>query len=149
MPEKALNVQNQLNLVLPLLPGSAQPLLVELNELNTRAVNPLQDALVSLGNVHFAQFVLLEGGTRLGVFTIFDGSFDDYILSFTQHIGDVFNAILKHVGDGAELVVPVQQNRDAFLQFIKAHNAQGLGLFSAYPNRRLFDIRDALAEART
>ena len=97
--------------------------------------------------MHFAQFVLLEGGSRLGVFTIFDGPFDDYILSFTEHIGDVFNIVLNHVGDGAEHIVPVQQNRDAFLQFIKGHDALGLGLFSAYPNRRLFDIKDALAEA--
>ena len=32
------------------------------------------------------------------------------------------------------------------LQFIKDHNLAGLGLFSAYPNRRLFDIKDALEE---
>ena len=42
--------------------------------------------------------------------------------------------------------MPVQQHREAFLQFIKDHNLAGLGLFSAYPNRRLFDIQDALRE---
>jgi len=144
-----LDVQNRLNLVLPLLPGHAPALAEVLGQLSARQDNPLDNALTRLGNVHFAQFVPLDGGTRLGVFTIFDGSLEDYILSFVEHVGDVFNAILQHVDDGAQRLIKVQQHQDEFLQFIQAHNAPSLGLFSAYPNQRLFDIQDALAlEAR-
>jgi len=146
MTTQALAVQDRLNLILPLKPDCILKLLAGLKGLDEQEVNPLHTALVGLGNVHFAQFVMLENNTRLGVFTIFDGSFDDYILSFTEHIGDIFNLILSNVADGAEKLVPVQQHRDAFLQFIKDHNLAGLGLFSAYPNRRLFDIKDALEE---
>jgi hypothetical protein len=145
MTEPMLSVQNRLNLILPLKAGATPALIAALRSLNEGPVNPLHDALVNLGNVHFAQFVLLENGTRLGVFTIFDGDFDEYILSFTHHVGDIFNAILVHV-EGADEIVPVQEHKDEFLQFISDHNLPGLGLFSAYPNRRLFDIQDALEE---
>ena len=146
MTTQALAVQDRLNLILPLKPDGILRLLAGLKGLDEQDVNPLHAALVGLGNVHFAQFVMLENNTKLGVFTIFDGDFDDYILSFTEHIGDIFNLILANVADGAEKLVPVQQHREAFLQFIKDHNLAGLGLFSAYPNRRLFDIQDALRE---
>jgi hypothetical protein len=146
MTTQTLAVQDRLNLILPLKPDRILNLLTALKGLDDQDVNPLHAALVGLGNVHFAQFVLLENNTKLGVFTIFDGGFDDYILSFTQHIGDIFNLILENVADGAERLVPVQQHPDEFLQFIKDHNLPGLGLFSAYPNRRLFDIKDALQE---
>jgi len=142
-----LNVQNRLNLILPLKPGADKPLLAAVGQMLGLPVNPLHQALTSLRNVHFAQFVMLENNTRLGVFTIYDGNFDDYILSFTEHIGDIFNTILTFV-DGADAIVPVQAHRDEFLAFIRAHNLDGLPPFSAYPNQRLFDIQDALAGAQ-
>jgi hypothetical protein len=146
MNNRALAVQDRLNLILPLNPDRILNLLTALKGLDEQRVNPLHAALVGLGNVHFAQFVMLEGNTKLGVFTIFDGEFDDYILSFTEHIGDIFNLILDNVADGADRLVKVQAHKDEFLQFIKNHHQPGLGLFSAYPNRRLFDIKDALLE---
>ena len=147
MTTTRLNVQNRLNLILPLKDGAAPRLGATLRELDDGSANPLREALGRLGNVHFAQFVLLERGARLGVFTIFDGDFDEYILSFTRHAGRIFNAILAHV-EGAERVIPVQEHKEDFLQFIKERNEKGLGLFSAYPNQRLFDIQDALKETK-
>jgi hypothetical protein len=42
--------------------------------------------------------------------------------------------------------MPVQRHRDAFVEFIRRHNHAGVGRFDAYPNRRRFDIADALQE---
>jgi len=134
--------QQPLNLVMPIAAG-ALPSLVAALKPAPGGADPLHTALTRLGNVHFAQFLFLENNTRLGVFTIFDGEFDDYIVSFVEHIGDIFNAILAHI-DGAAGLIPVQEHRDEFLAFIRAHDLQGLGEFSAYPDRRVFDIKDAL-----
>jgi hypothetical protein len=139
----APQVQNHLNLILPLKPDGLANLVATLSDLQSRPDKPLERALTRLGNVHFAEFVLLENNTKLGVFTIYDGDFDAYILSFVEHIGDIFDAILVNVQD-AENVVPVRSHRNEFLRFIKSRDLPGLGMFSAYPNRRLFDIKDAL-----
>jgi hypothetical protein len=139
-------VQTPLNLVMPIADGELQNLVAVLSGLSQSKDQPLRNALKGLGNVHFAQFVFLEKGTRLGVFTIYDGDFDDYILSFVEHIGEVFNRILKHIGDGGADLVPVREHRDEFLRFIRKHDVTGLGEFSAYPGRRAFDIQQALEE---
>lgn len=135
--------QTPLNLVMPIKPGMAPALRALLTGVGARPDKPVERALHALGNVHHAQFVFLEQDTRLGVLTWYDGPFDDYILSFVEHIGGIFNAILQHI-EGAESVVPVELHRDAFLAFIAAHDHASLHAFSAYPGRRLYDIQDAL-----
>lgn len=143
MSQSPFPTQTPLNLIMPIKPGMAPALRALLTGVGARPDAPVEHALRALGNVHHAQFVFLEEDTRLGVLTWYDGPFDDYILSFVEHIGGIFNAILQHI-DGAEAVVPVELNRDAFLAFIATHNHGCLHAFSAYPGRRLFDIQDAL-----
>jgi hypothetical protein len=111
MPARSsMPVQTPLNLVMPIADGELQNLGEVLKGFNESEDKPLHNALKSLGNVHFAQFVFLEKGTRLGVFTIYDGDFDDYILSFVEHIGEVFNHILKHIGDGGDSSSPSRKS---------------------------------------
>jgi hypothetical protein len=149
--------QNALNLILPIKPGRG-PVLRQLltptkdqidgqpnaqpGSLTSSAKARLDEALKALANVHFAQFVFLDNDTRLAVLTIFDGPFDEYIQSFVERIGLGFNLILDHI-DGGDAVVPVQLHKDAFLAFIHAHHREGLGVFSAYPGKRVFDIAKA------
>ena len=143
MPGSVFPTQTPLNLVMPVKPGQAPALRALLTGVGARADKPVARALQGLGNVHHAQFVFLENDTRLGVLTWYDGPFDDYIISFVEHIGGIFNAILQYI-EGADALVPVELNRDAFLAFINAHDFKCLHAYSAYPDRRLFDIKDAL-----
>lgn len=143
MSESLFPTQTPLNLVMPIKPGAAPALRALLTGVSARQDKPVERALVGLGNVHHAQFVFLENDTRLGVLTWYDGTFEDYIVSFVEHIGGIFNAILQYV-EGADALVPVETHRDAFLAFIAAHDYRCLHAFSAYPGRRLFDIKDAL-----
>jgi hypothetical protein len=143
MPGSVFPTQTPLNLVMPIKPGAAPALRALLAGVGARADKPVERALVGLGNVHHAQFVFLENDTRLGVLTWYDGPFDDYIVSFIEHIGGIFNAILQYI-DGADALIPVELHRDAFLAFIAAHDHKCVHAFSAYPGQRLFDIKDAL-----
>jgi hypothetical protein len=143
MSDSAFPTQTPLNLVMPVKPGAAPALRALLTGVAARQDRPVEQALRALGNVHHAQFVLLENETRLGVLTWYDGPFDDYIVSFVEHIGGIFNAILQYI-DGADALIPVELHRDAFLAFIAAHDYRTIHTFSAYPGRRLFDIKDAL-----
>jgi hypothetical protein len=143
MPGSSFPTQTPLNLVMPIKAGAAPALRALLTGVGARADKPVERALVGLGNVHHAQFVFLENDTRLGVLTWYDGPFEDYILSFVEHIGGIFNAIL-HFIEGADALIPVELHRDGFLAFIGAHDHKCLHSFSGYPDRRLFDIKDAL-----
>lgn len=159
MSSPPLPLQRPLNLILPVR-REAQGLLGGLlMGLNQQVPNPLHVALAELSNVHFAQFVLLEmPPPRLAdappidsseapthsllVLTIYDADFDDYIVSFVERVGPLFDRILAHV-HGAAGLIPVAEHREAFIEFIRQHNHE-MPLFSAYPGQRVFDIKDAL-----
>ena len=107
--------------------------------------NPIWVALDTLKTVHFARFVFLENNTKLAVITTYDGSFEDYINEFIDAIGDVFNALLKHMKDASPL--PVQQHRQAFLDYVRANDLRGIEPFySAYPRATVLDIHAALEQ---
>jgi hypothetical protein len=79
----------------------------------------------------------------LAVITTYDGDFDKYINDFIDTIGDVFNALLSHMQGAPPL--PVQQNRDAFLAYVKQNDLRGMDPFySAYPTASVVTILDAL-----
>jgi hypothetical protein len=102
-------------------------------------------ALDKLRIVHFARFVFLENNTKLAIITTYDGSFEDYLNEFIDEIGDIFNALLQHI-DGAP-PLPIQQNRSAFRDYVKANDLGGIEPFySAYPQATVLDIQAALSE---
>lgn len=102
-------------------------------------------ALDKLRIVHFARFVFLENNTKLAIITTYDGSFEDYLNEFIDEIGDIFNALLQHM-DGAP-PLPIQQNRSAFQDYVKANDLSGIEPFySAYPQATVLDIQAALSE---
>ena len=109
-----------------------------------RNQNPIDVALDKLAKVHFARFVFLDDDTRLAIITSYDDAFDDYINDFVDTIGDVFNALLAHMSDAPAL--PVQQNRAAFLAYVRANDLTSFGQFySAYPT---LGVKTILANAR-
>lgn len=109
-----------------------------------RNQNPIDIALDKLAKVHFARFVFLDDDTRLAIITSYDDAFDDYINDFVDVIGDIFNALLAHMSDAPP--IPVQQNRAAFLAYVRANDLTSFGQFySAYPT---LGVKTILANAR-
>jgi hypothetical protein len=108
-------------------------------------MNPIWAALNKLNTVHFARFVFLENNTKLAVITTYDGKFEDYINEFIDEIGDIFNALLAHMAGGPPL--PVQQNRKAFLDYVRANDLRAIEPFySAYPQATVLDIKAAMGD---
>jgi hypothetical protein len=100
--------------------------------------NPIAVALTRLATVHFARFVFI-GETKLAVITTYDGSFEDYIHSFVNNIGKVFDMLLPHVQDAPPL--PVEAHRDEFLAFVEKYDLKCIPPFySAYPGLKVLDI---------
>jgi len=106
----------------------------------------IDDALNSVGTVHFARFIFMNvnnqltmqpnamasDATHMSVITAYDGSFDRYIQDFTNKLGDVFDALLSFSVDGQK-IPPVANNIQAFKDYIHAHN-----LSDHVPNNTLY-----------
>lgn len=136
---------NPLTLLMPIIPGTSP---LEIGAALAKYNNEINQALTSIGTVHYARFLLLDrstpnlqpGGSSdqlvLAVITEYDGSFQAYIGDFVSQIGDVFNALLAFVVGGSA-VTPVQSNTAAFMAFVTANDASqhqpNTGLYSAYP----------------
>jgi len=135
-------VQRPLTLVMPIASEEAfQQLNQVLEQVQSQPpeTNPIVTALNTLQTVHFARFVFLEDNTRLAVITTYDGDFDRYINDFIDHIGGVFDMLLRFMADAPPL--PVQEHREEFLEYVRAHDLPVVGPFySAYPDKTVLDI---------
>jgi len=99
-------------------------------------------ALSELSTVHFARFVFLQNRTQLAIITEYDGDFADYISDFAIHIGEVFDALFKHIENPPP--APVAKNREAFVQWVRERDVPHSGFFSAYPESKVVDILAAV-----
>ena len=142
-----------LTLLMPIIPGT-DPTKIAATLAGAQA--RIDQALTSIGTVHYARFLLLDRSTAnlqpggasadqlvLAVITEYDGSFNAYIGDFVSQIGDVFNALLQFVV-GGQAVTPVQDNVNAFIAFVTANDASqhqpNTGLYQAYPNTTVQQI---------
>jgi hypothetical protein len=134
-------VQTPLTLILTMKSEDSARKLAQLLEQSQSDPNgKLRKALDGIGTVHFARFVFLENNTKLAVITTFDGELETYLHQFVDQIGDVFDAILRHVSPAPPL--PVKEHFSEFRDFIVRNNAQTTGaLYSAYPHLTVKQIR--------
>jgi hypothetical protein len=113
------NVQCMMNLIMPLKDkspiGRAKAVM---------AIAQYKDeifaGLDNVGTVHFARFVIVDN--NICMFSVYDGDFTNYIRDFIATIGSVFNAIVELVEEG-ESVIPCEQNVEAFIEWVHAHDA--------------------------
>ena len=115
----------------------------QLAQLLVHAKPKVDAALNQLSTVHFARFVFLQNRTLFAIITEFDGDFADYISDFAIHIGDVFDALFKHIEDPPP--APVAKNRAAFIQWVRERDVPHSGFFSAYPQSKVVDILAAVS----
>lgn len=134
-----------LTLLMPVIPGTSP----EAIAVTLAKYQPVLDqALTSIGTVHYARTLLLDAananlqpGTESGakyviaVITEYDGSFDAYIQDFVAQVGEVFDALLQFVV-GGQALIPVANNVAAFEAFITTNDASqhqpNTGLYQAY-----------------
>lgn len=130
-------VQNALNLMMPLKSPAQMPALASLL---LQAAPEIQAALYSLRYVHFARFLPTPDGTHLLTITTYDGGLNAYTMDFVAVLGDVFTAVLHFIRGAPPL--PVQQHPREFMAFVRAHNVP-VGVWSAYPELTVLEIERA------
>lgn len=142
-------MSSPLTLMMPVLPGTS---IVAIATALAGSQKQIDEALLNIGTVHFARFLLLDRSNAnlqptlssigssdtliIGVVTEYDGDFDAYISDFVAQLGGVFDTLLGFVVGGAALV-PVANNVAAFEAFITTNDASqhepNQSLYEAYP----------------
>jgi hypothetical protein len=105
-----------------------------------------QKDLATVGTPHFAQFVPL-GNLQVGFFTVYDGSFDQYIADFTKYIGPVFDLVFKFTKDPPPS--PCRKYVQEFIDFGKRINLPPIGFYQAYPGLSVQDIHALIADRKS
>ena len=105
-----------------------------------------QKDLATVGTPHFAQFIPL-GKNRVGFFTVYDGSFDQYIADFTKYIGPVFDLVFKFVTDPPPS--PCRKHVREFVDFAAGANREPIGFYEAYPGLTVQDIHALIADSKS
>src|ERR1700736_6503340 len=113
--------------------------------LHARAHKTQKD-LATVGTPHFAQFVPL-GNNRIGFFTVYDGSFDQYIADFTKYIGPVFDLVFKFTKDPPPS--PCRKYVQEFIDFAAGANLAPIGFYKAYPGLSVQDIHALIADSKS
>ncbi len=99
----------------------------------------IEAAMNKLGSVHTARFVLRPDKMELLIITNYDNSFEIYIQSFTEVLGDIFGLLLSHMENSPPL--PINDHLDEFFAYVKANDLSfKKPTYSAYPGLGVEDI---------
>jgi hypothetical protein len=105
-----------------------------------------QKDLAAVGTPHFAQFIPL-GNNRVGFFTVYDGSFEQYIADFTKFIGPVFDLVFKFVKNPPPS--PCRKHVQEFIDFAAGANRDPIGFYLAYPGLTVQDIHALISDRKS
>jgi hypothetical protein len=104
----------------------------------------MQQGMYAVGTVHFAHWFFFDP-TTVALMTVYDGSFEKYIMDFVQDLGDLFNALLPLADSPPPL--PVQQYPQEFTAWIHERDIPVVGhLISAFPTLTVAGIKDLEAQ---
>jgi hypothetical protein len=131
------------NVFLVILPTKSPLAFVELQLLLRVKSHSIPGDLDKVGTPHFAQFIPLEN-RQVGFFTVYDGSFEKYIDDFTRNIGELFDVLFKFVKDPPPS--PCRKYVQEFVDFAAVANRAPIGLYQAYPDLTVQDIKALIAE---
>jgi hypothetical protein len=133
---------NSFFVILPIKSGFA---FMEVQILLRARSHQTQKDLATVSTPHFAQFVPLENN-QIGFFTVYDGSFDKYIVDFTKYVGPVFDLVFKFTKNPPPL--PCRKHLQEFINFAAGANRTPIGLYQAYPGLSVQDIHALIAGRR-
>lgn len=144
MPDSITGIQlannvTELTAIAPLLPGGAETLRQLFRIKKQEEADGKPGPLNLIETIHYARWVILDGGTRLLFTSNYDGNLEDYLAEFAERDEVPLNAIFSQcVGwPGARPLGP-------FLEYVKAHMVRAEYYYSAYPRHTVKEIKRAL-----
>lgn len=141
-PRKGLQLANnitELTAIAPLKEGGAEALRALFAERRRDERQGLPSPIERIESIHYARWVILDGGTRLLFTSNFDGDLDSYLAEFAERDEGPLNAIFRYcVGwPGARPV-------DRFIQYVREHMVPAEYYYAAYPQYTVKEVKRAL-----
>ncbi|MDF0644544.1 MAG: hypothetical protein P0111_10965 [Nitrospira sp.] len=144
MPEIRKGIQlcnnvTELTAIAPLNPGGAERLRM-IFDLRKRAEQAGDSSPIEqIESIHYARWVILDGGTRLLFTSNFDGDLEGYLAEFAERDEGPLNMIFGNcIGwPGARPVGP-------FIQYVRDHMVPAEYYYSAYPRHTVKEVKRAL-----
>jgi len=140
-PGLKLGARTEFLVIGDVIPGHEETLrkILEQHMANPRT----QEAILQIGTLHEARFVLLDGGKRLMFASSFDGDWDKYIDDFaTTAIGQDFEQTWSHVQGFPGIKSPKVKD------WFQAHAVEAGNFVAAYPQPTVQQVKKALAVER-
>jgi len=147
-------VQNQMTHVVPVKPGRFRR--VTLNFVLT-AIDLLarykwnRGDLGGIPTIHFARWMLIDGGRRLMFFSNFDGSWENYLGDFIDRASAGLTGVWSNTVDfppAHNLIQAGAQQAEPFKNWTRKYQIETQVWYSAYPNVSVVNQLDALALCR-
>lgn len=132
-----LVVQNQMIILSEVKPGQLGMLKRFLAIVDVAARLSPPGELAGLRTIHFARWVLFDNDRRLLFLSNYDGTWENYIGDFVNHLSDGLNAIWHNTVDFPETGPP---DLAAFHEHIRTHQIRSLVFYSAYPDQTVINI---------
>lgn len=133
------NNVTELTAIAPLKPGGADTLRKIFAERKQVEAMGGRSPIELIESIHYARWVLLDGGTRLLFTSNFDGNLEDYLAEFAERDEGSINAIFGNCEGwpGARPVGP-------FIQYVRDHLVPAEYYYSAYPKHTVKEVKRAL-----
>ena len=133
------NNVTELTAIAPLKPGGADLLRMIFAGRKAAERKGESSPIEQIESIHYARWVILDGGTRLLFTSNFDGDLDGYLIEFAERDEGPLNLIFGNcVGwPGARPVGP-------FIQYVRDHMIPAEYYYSAYPRHTVKEIKRAL-----
>ena len=111
----------------------------KLQQLTAAGAHIVEEALKRSKFVHFAHFMLVEGGTHLAMSTVYDGDFDAYVEHFALQV-PLFDKQFELLD--VDQPTPIREYPKQFVGNIRKYNRTPLAgyFFTAYPTTSVADI---------
>jgi hypothetical protein len=141
-PPKGIQLANnvtELTAIAPLKPGGADQLRqIFAGRKRAEAVGG-RSPIEQIESIHYARWVILDGGTRLLFTSNFDGNLEDYLAEFAERDEGPINLIFGSCEGwpGARPVGP-------FIQYVRDHMVPAEYYYSAYPKHTVKEVKRAL-----
>jgi hypothetical protein len=139
-------VQNQLTHLVPVKPGllrlvALKGVLFTIDRLAHYVYNKGQ--LGGIPSIHFARWVIIDGGKRLLFFSNYDGSWESYLGDFIGKASTGLTGIWSNTlgfPPAKLLVFAGAKHAEAFKQWTRAHQLQTQVWYQAYPHTSVENV---------
>jgi hypothetical protein len=141
-PPKGIQLANnvtELTAIAPLKPGGADTLRQIFAGRKRAEAMGAHSPIEQIESIHYARWVILDGGTRLLFTSNFDGNLEDYLAEFAERDEGPINLIFGSCEGwpGARPVGP-------FIQYVRDHMVPAEYYYSAYPKHTVKEVKRAL-----